>query len=72
MPRRAVLRGEWSEDDYDVLADRCRPHHEGRRLAGGSDVVVDARLSGIMRTARRRLRGDARGRDAGEGGIWTY
>jgi hypothetical protein len=26
---------------------------------------VDARLSGIMRTARRRLRGDARGRDGG-------
>jgi len=27
---------------------RCRPHHEGRRLAGGSDVDADARLSGIM------------------------
>jgi hypothetical protein len=65
--------GEWSEDDYDVLADGAVVGRIMKAAASpGSDVDVDARLSGIMRTARRRLRGDARGRDAGEGGIWMH
>jgi hypothetical protein len=31
------LSGEWSNDDYDVLADGCgRPHHEGSAEPVGS------------------------------------
>jgi hypothetical protein len=38
--------GEWSDGDYDVLADATVvwPHHEGARGTGGLAVNVDARL----------------------------
>jgi hypothetical protein len=32
--------GEWNDDDYDVLAERRRPHHEGRRIASHA-VAMD-------------------------------
>jgi hypothetical protein len=37
--------GEWSDDDYDVIADgRRRPQHGGRRRTDRNAVVVDAFL----------------------------
>src|SRR5215470_4289005 len=60
--------GEWSDDDYDVLARRCRgrPHLEVRRRPRGDAVALDAGLRPPRRShAHLRLRADARGRHGG-------
>jgi hypothetical protein len=38
--------GEWSDDDFDVLADRrsCRPHLQGEGGVGRFTLDVDASL----------------------------
>ena len=35
------LSGEWNDDDFDVLADRGRPHLQGRRSADEDAMDVD-------------------------------
>jgi hypothetical protein len=54
--------GEWSDDDFDVLADGVVVG----RMAGRNVLDVDARFRAPRRPhADARLRGDARGRDDG-------
>jgi len=60
------LSGEWSDDDYDVLAEGIvvGRHHEGRRRARGRAVAVDAGLWSARRSlADLWLRSNTRGRD---------
>src|SRR5262249_38797894 len=61
--------GEWSDDDFDVLAKWCggRSHLQGRRVARRLVVDVDARLRAPRGPlAYARLRGHVRG---GYGGV---
>jgi hypothetical protein len=60
--------GQWSEDDYDVLADGIVVGRimKATRCAGGNAVDVDARLRPSRGShADSRLRSSARGRDGG-------
>src|SRR5262249_31279182 len=65
-PSKGRLSGEWNDDDYDVVAEgqRGRPHHEGRRDAGGHVVDVDPQVR-LLPQANARLRGAARHREGG-------